>query len=187
VTARGRTRRAKTARPRLLWTLVSTALLALSGFAAGLVVGAVWETPGTVLPLLGGGGEEVSFATLAEPGGDTTPPPGEVDPGIPERPGLAATPAGEEPPPVAAPPPEAGPFSVQVGSFTEPVPAWKLAERLGEKDYEVYVDEGAAAGTPRWRVRVGPVESRRAARGLADRLKAEEGLPTWILADEARG
>lgn len=173
-------------RPRLVWTLLTTAGLALAGFAAGLVVGAIWEEPDAILPLLRGGGEEVALGVLAEPEGDTAPPPDEVDAGVPERP-APEVPAGGEPPPVAAAPPDEGPFAIQVGSFTEPVPAWKLAEQLGEKDYEVYVDEGAAAGTPRWRVRVGPFDSRRAARGVADRLKAQEGLPTWILADGGHG
>lgn len=181
VRARGRRR------PGLVWTLLSTALLAATGFAAGLLVGAIWETPERVLPLLRGGGEEVVFDPLGSPGGDTLPPPDERDAGVPERPLAATAPGSAEPPPVAAAPPEAGPFAIQVGSFTEPVPAWKLAEQLGEKRYEVYVDEGAAAGQPRWRVRIGPVKTRRAARDLADRIKSEEGLPTWILADEGRG
>jgi hypothetical protein len=179
--ARRGNQRAKTRRPGLAWTLVSTGLLAATGFAVGLLVGAVWETPEKILPLLSGDGERISFANLAAPGGDTTPPPDERDAGVPERDVAPPAPAGEEPPPVAAPPPARGPFAIQVGSFTEPVPAWKLAEQLGDKQYEVYVDEGDAAGQPRWRVRIGPVTSRRAARGLAERLKAEEGLPTWIL------
>lgn len=179
-----KTRRRKTrARPRLTRTLVSTGLLALAGFAVGLLVGAVWETPETVLPILRGGGEELSFEPLARAEGDTAAPADERDPDIPVRP-APAVPA--EPPQVAAAPPD-GPFAIQVGSFTEPVPAWKLAEELGDKEYEVYVDEGAAAGQPRWRVRVGPFPNRRKARGVADRLKAREGLPTWILADGGQG
>jgi hypothetical protein len=180
---RRRTQRTKGTRGGLAWTLLSTGLLAAAGFAAGLLVGTVWETPDQVLPLLRSGGETLAFEPLGSPGGDTTPPAGEQDAGIPVRPGVATTAGRTEPPPVAAAPPEAGPFSIQVGSFTEPVPAWKLAEQLGEKRYEVYVDEGDAAGKPRWRVRIGPVETRRAARSLADRLKSEEGLPTWILAE----
>jgi len=173
--------RGKSGRPGLAWTVVSTSLLAVTGFAVGLLVGAVWETPERLLPLLGGGGQQVSFAPLAAPEGDTTPPPDERDAGVPERDVVPPEPGGVELPPVAAAPPETGPFAIQVGSFTEPVPAWKLAEQLGDKQYEVYVDEGDAAGQPRWRVRIGPVTSRREARSLADRLKSEEGLPTWIL------
>jgi hypothetical protein len=178
--ARGGNRRASTKRPGLAWTLASTGLLVVVGFAVGLGVGAVWETPERVLPLLTGDGERVSFASLASPGGDTAPPPDERDAGVPSRDLAPPEPGRAEPPPVAAPPPE-GPFAIQVGSFTEPVPAWRLAEELGDKRYEVYVDEGDAAGKPRWRVRIGPVASRREARGLADRLKSEEGLPTWVL------
>jgi len=180
-TPRGRNPRGKPSRPGLAWTLVSTGLLAVTGFAVGLLVGAVWETPERYLPLLRGDGQQVSFAPLVAPEGDTAPPPDERDAGVPERDVVPPEPGGVEPPAVAAAPPETGPFAIQVGSFTEPVPAWKLAEELGDKQYEVYVDEGDAAGQPRWRVRIGPVASRREARSLADRLKSEEGLPTWIL------
>ena len=48
----GRNRRAGQGRSGLAWTLVSTGLLAAAGFAVGLVVGVVWETP----DLLRGGG-----------------------------------------------------------------------------------------------------------------------------------
>jgi len=37
----------------------------------------------------------------------------------------------------------------------------------------------------RWRVRVGPVDSRPDAERLAGRLKREEQLPTWVLRDPA--
>jgi len=181
VRRRPRNQRAGANRSNLAWAVVSTALLAATGFAVGLLVGAVWETPEKILPLVTGRGEPISLAGLAAPEGDTTPPPGERDAGVPERDLAPPEPGREEPPAVAAAPRESGPFAIQVGSFTEPVPAWKLAEQLGEKRYEVYVDEGSAAGQPRWRVRIGPVASRREARGLADRLKSKEGLPTWIL------
>jgi len=180
-------RQAARRRTNLTRTLLSTGLLAAAGLAVGLLVGVLWETPDLLLPMLGAPREELVFDGLEAPGGDTTAPADEQDATVPERAVAGPSPGRTATPPVAAPPPERGPFSVQVGSFTEPVPAWKLAEQLGEKRYEVYVDEGDAAGKPRWRVRIGPVATRREARGLADRLKAQEGLPTWILAQGGRG
>jgi len=183
-----RPRRAGLERPRLVRTLVSTVLLVLTGFAVGLLAGALWEKPGTLLGPFRGDAQLVDLSPLAEPGGDTRAPAGE-DPGPVERPLHKAGAGASDLGPVAAPPPPAteGPFVVQVGSFDEPVPAWKLAEQLGEKEYAVYVDEGEAAGKPRWRVRVGPVSDYDQADRLARRLKTQERLPTWIVTDAGRG
>lgn len=198
-----RTRRNGAPRPRLLRTLFSTAVLVVLGFTVGLLAGALLETPSTVLAPFRPGGQEIDLAVLRDPSGDTRPPAAGaegIDLAVAEgsptaAPELRVEPAAARPEdlakrvapaPVAAPPP-AGPFVIQVGSFDEPVPAWKLAERLGEKEYEVYVDEGQAAGKPRWRVRVGPVPDQAEADRLARRLKQNERLPTWIVAQEERG
>lgn len=187
-TKRTRPRRGRAAerRPHLLRTLLGTAVLVAAGFAVGLFAGALWETPSTLLGPFRGEAEVVDLSPLAEPTGTAQAPEGEA-PGPIER-ALEAQPEPETPPSVAAGPPlPSGPFAIQVGSFEEPVPAWKLAEELGEKEYEVYVDEGQAAGRPRWRVRVGPVTDRDQADRLARRLKADERLPTWIVVAEKRG
>lgn len=184
-------RRAAARRPRLLPTLLATVLLVLLGFGTGLLAGALWETPATLLGPFRGDAQVVDLSPLEAPQGTSLPAEGE-QPGPVER--VLQT-AGAPPrgpaglAPVAAPPPAApaGPFSIQVGSFEEPVPAWKLAEQLGERDFAVYVDEGEAAGKPRWRVRVGPVPDRDEADRLARRLKRQERLPTWIIAGEERG
>jgi len=168
--------------------LISTVAVMGIGFAVGLLVGALWETPDRVLSPFGPGRQVVSLPeVLADPTGTTEAPAGaDLQQASVLRGPAPALPRAESPPVAAPPPPqpETGSFSVQVASFTEPVPAWKLAEQLGEKDYEVYVDEGDAAGKPRWRVRVGPVPSRDEADRLALRLKAREQLPTWVLREE---
>ncbi len=182
------------ARPRSwILTLLSTGLLVAFGFSFGLLVGATWEEPELVLGYFRGDAEDVPLEALAEVEDVAMAVPPRPEP---ERPRPAATrdePAPRETtartPEVAAPPPpaaEAGPFSIQVGSFTEPIPALRLAESLGDKQYTVYVAEGDAAGKPRWRVRVGPVETRGEAERLARRLKSNERLPTWVLQEEGR-
>ncbi|MBW2422566.1 MAG: SPOR domain-containing protein, partial [Deltaproteobacteria bacterium] len=82
------------------------------------------------------------------------------------------------------PPPAAGGgFSVQVGSFAQSEGAEKVAQELQGKGYPVYVTPAAVAGGGRWRVRVGPVDTRDEAEGFAARLKREEQLPTWVLSE----
>jgi len=186
-------RTARRRSPGALLVTLFTVLLVVGGFGAGLLAGALWEAPERVLAPFRAGHQAVPLAdALAQPTGTTEAP------AAPTGPVLAAAPdptageapaadAGEvpEPPPVASAPPAGGPWSVQVASFPEPVPAWKLAERLGEQDYEVHVDEGDAAGATRWRVRVGPVATSEEAEGLAARL-ASAGLDTWVV-DEGQG
>lgn len=169
-------------RPRLARTLFATALLVVFGFGFGLVAGALWETPSTLLGPFRGETHVLDLTVLEDPTGSAEPLEGEGD--APVERVIAEVP---EPPPVAAaPPPSSGPFAVQVGSYEEPVPAWKLAEQLGAKDYAVYVDEGSAAGKPRWRVRVGPIPDRDQAERVARRLKNQERLPIWVIATEQR-
>jgi len=196
--ARSGRRSTRRGRARPIRAIVATLVLGVAGFGAGLLVGATWEEPELVLGYLRGTAEPVPLQVLAEAEPRERPAAGsaaasatrrERPPG-PSRERAAPAPARDvaSGPPVSAPRAEAaGPFSVQVGSFTEPIPAFRLAEDLGEKDYEVYVAEGSAAGQPRWRVRVGPVPSREAADRLADRLKSRERLPTWVLREEESG
>ena len=74
---------------------------------------------------------------------------------------------------------------MQVGAFAESSTAERLAERLREKGWQVYVSPGARAGESRWRVGVGPHPTREAASRAASRLKAQEKLPTWVLDEDA--
>ena len=72
-------------------------------------------------------------------------------------------------------------FAVQVGAFADSASAERLANSLRGKGFRVYVSGSREEGASRWRVRVGPMETREAAERSAARLKAEETLPTWVL------
>ncbi len=78
-------------------------------------------------------------------------------------------------------PPLYGRFAVQVGAFADSRSAERLAQSLRDKGMGVYVSPGTQRGDARWRVRVGPIESRAAAGQVATRLKSEEQLPTWVV------
>jgi hypothetical protein len=170
-----------------LWTLVGLALLAIPGFALGLLVGVAWEDPGLLLGHLFGRTELVAWSRGVDDG---------VEDRAPEEPRAATS---EGPPSVsAAPRPSAtrirpdvispgapaARFAVQVGAFSESRAAERLAESLRGKGFAVYVSPGAKAGEARWRVRVGPLPSRAQADRIAARLKAEEKLPTWVLDED---
>lgn len=109
---------------------------------------------------------------------------------------LAARPAYESAPPksVAAPAPPARTapaastgtgkgFSVQVGAFAESASAERIADDLRGKGFPVYVSPKAGSRDGRWRVRVGPLETRGKADEIAQQLKTREGLPTWVLSE----
>jgi cell division septation protein DedD len=81
---------------------------------------------------------------------------------------------------------EEGPaWAIQVGAFSDESAASRLAEGLDAKGYPVELVPAEGA-TRRWRVRVQPVEDEARARSLADRLKREERLPTWVIPMERR-
>ncbi len=174
-----------------LWTLGGLVLLAIPGFALGLLVGVIWEDPGLLLGHLFGRTERVAWSR----GTDDAVDEGSED-RAPDTPRAAAS---EAPPAVsAAPRPSAtrirpnvispgapaARFAVQVGAFSESLVAERLAASLRSKGFEVYVSPGAKQGEARWRVRVGPLPSRSEADRVAARLKAEEKLPTWVLDED---
>ena len=166
----------------VLVRVVGLSMLAIPGFALGLLAGVAWHDPGLLMGHLLGRSEEVVW---------TEPRPEE---------GVAPVGRPEALPDVAAPSPPAnatrlrpevlspggseGRFAVQVGAFTESASAERLAARLRESGYGVYVSPGVQAGQPRWRVRVGPLPSRDEAERAAGRLKSEEKLPTWVLDED---
>jgi DedD protein len=78
-----------------------------------------------------------------------------------------------------------GEWAIQVGAFSEEAAARALQANLQAKDYPVALVP-STGGAKRWRVRVQPVQSEELARGLADRLKRDEKLPTWVVPLEAR-
>lgn len=176
-------------------TTAALVLVAVPGFALGLMAGIAWEEPGLLASHLLGRTREVIWAGRGEE-------PAVADPAAAEEalPDVAAAPAREPAPPPApnraresesksapkpaAKPAPAGRFAVQVGAFAESEGAERLAEDLRAKGFPVYVSPGAAAGGPRWRVRVGPHATREEAEQAADALERQEKLPTWVLDED---
>jgi cell division septation protein DedD len=115
---------------------------------------------------------------------------------------------GEDLPDVAAPPPANAParaparragsatpqpaasvadekrWAIQVGAFSEEATARRLVKALEAKSYPVAVLPSNGSNK-RWRVRVQPLRGEDQARGVANQLKTEEGLPTWLVPMEA--
>jgi DedD protein len=199
--------------PGWLATLLGGFVLVVLGFGLGLVVGAAREEPELVLRHFSGESKEVPAPeaspsptppAASSPAGE--PPPAAASaPSQPSKePGPTPPPAagGHEranaptpestrprapaaaPPPVSSPPPSPGQrFSVQVGAFAESADAEKLADHLRRKGMHVFVIPATGPRDSRWRVRVGPIESRAEANRLAEQLKTSDKLPTWVLAE----
>lgn len=74
-------------------------------------------------------------------------------------------------------------FSVQVGAFSESAAAERISDDLRGKGFSVYVTPSAGSRDGRWRVRVGPMNTRAEADNIAQRLKTQEKLPTWVLSE----
>ena len=75
-------------------------------------------------------------------------------------------------------------WSIQVGAFSEQAAANQLAEGLRAR-YPVEVLAATGKGG-RWRVRVQPIKSEEQARQMAEKLKRDERLPTWVTPMEGR-
>ncbi len=197
----------------LLGTLVGLVFLTTVGFALGLLVGTTYEEPDLVLGHLRGETESHPLANVAAgPAAGDSASAGEAGVGetvigvdgprdagdIGAAPGSEAGDAGrpvadarEAPSPRAAPDePRSRPrvaavrrgFAVQVGAFREAAPAEGLAARLRARGLPDYVAKAGRAEI--WRVRVGQVATRDEADAVARELKQQEGLPTWVLAEE---
>jgi cell division septation protein DedD len=220
--------RAKGSGSGWLASLLGAALLVVSGFLLGLVVGVVKEEPELVIGHLAGRSEEIDI-TVHEEG--LLEDYGDLLPGSPEAVAFessetaliseVAVTTEAELPAVAAPSvapardplrrdgesvgkavpapsgrsvdelprysakavPRNGGFSVQVGAFAESTSAQKVANDLKQKGFPVYITPAAGSKDGRWRVRVGPVASKQEAQQVSEQLKAEEGLPTWVLSE----
>jgi cell division septation protein DedD len=70
-----------------------------------------------------------------------------------------------------------------VGAFADGGAAEDVRQKLRSKGFDTYVIPAKQSGDGKWRVRVGPVPDKGAAEQLASRLKTEERLPTWVLAE----
>ena len=142
-----------------------------------------------VVPAKREGAASLPPVTAPTPG--DAPAPARVVKGVPAAP-LRATPVE-----VARPVPETArrvakgerasrPWAIQVGAFSEKRAAQRLAETLGG-GYPVEVLPAKRDGG-RWRVRVQPIATEDRARATAERLKRDEGLPTWVTPmDEGHG
>ncbi len=147
-----------------LATLAGAALLIVAGFGVGLVAGTAFEEPDLVLEHLAGNTTEVPLAE----GGSYS---------------LASDPPTALPAPVAAAPPSrSGGFAIQVGAFSSEASARELETELRRLGMPSYVE--SEPGSARYKVRVGPLETREEATRLAGRLKTEHRLPTWVLSRE---
>ncbi len=172
-------------RLRVMLGLVGLLLLAVPGFALGLLAGVVWREPGLVASHLTGGTREVAWEGSSGAGSDESRAPAstsDVAAPPPAAPGArSAPPPVREPAPIAAIGTEpAARLAVQVGAFGDAASAEKLAERLRRKGFPAFVSPSTGASGARWRVRVGPMSSRDDADRTAARLKTEERLPTWV-------
>jgi DedD protein len=192
-----------------LATLAGAGLLVAVGFGVGLVAGSAYEEPELVAQHIAGQTTDVALAPdapaqqppAAEAGDVAAAPPAGADLGAPEAAFEAPpTPLGagslDDAKPIAKPaatvpgqkpvvkPAPGGAFSIQVGAFASDATARQLAGELGKRGYAAYVtEEGAGA---RYKVRVGPLGSRSDAEQIAEKLKSEHRLPTWILAGASR-
>ena len=147
-------------------------------------------------------------ASYAKPNGDAKAKPPldrsapAREPGGPraEPAGSAPTPASEDRPRVATAPADPGPsagsesaqtaavapssWSVQVGAFRSRPQADAVQRELRESGFEAWVTTlGAADGQMRYRVRVGSFASRAEAERVAERVRAERSLPTFVVSN----
>ncbi len=192
-------------------SLLGAGVLIAGGFALGLVAGVVSEEPELIVGHLTGQSEEVAWQTDGEPAviqaGDEVIvlQAGAVPEAIafeevdalgvsePTLPAVAAAPVGRRSTrnvraidslPTRAPAPVLRPgFSVQVGAFADGGAAEDVRQKLRSRGFDTYVIPAKQSGDGKWRVRVGPVPDKGAAEQLASRLKTEERLPTWVLAE----
>ena len=158
--------------PGWLATLAGAALLIVAGFGVGLVAGAAFEEPDLVMEHLAGNTTDVPLA--------------EAPGAAPGSYALAADPGAAAAAAVAAAPPSrttsSGGFAIQVGAFASEGSARELAGELRLLGMPSYVE--SEPGGARYKVRVGPLETREEAIRLARRLKTEHRLPTWVLSRE---
>ena len=161
--------------PGWIATIAGALLLIVVGFGVGLVAGAAYEEPRLVADHLTGKTTEVPLPTTAtKPVREDVSDAGGVEAANPDASARAVS---------SAPP--AGGFAVQVGAFATQAAADGLAAELRNLGHASYVADEGGNGA-RYKVRVGPIASRADADVLADALKREQRLPTWVLAREPR-
>lgn len=75
-------------------------------------------------------------------------------------------------------------WAIQVGAFGNERVALGLVDRLTAKRYPVDLIP-SDDNKHRWRVRIQPIRGKSRAQQIANRLKEEDGLPTWLILLEA--
>lgn len=75
-------------------------------------------------------------------------------------------------------------WAIQVGAFSDERAAKRLASTLEDRFPVAVLPAGSEGG--RWRVRVQPLRGEDQARELAEQLKRDERLPTWVTPMEGR-
>ena len=174
----------------LLTTMLGIVVLVAVGFAVGLVVGVVSEEPDLVAGHVAGRSTEIDWtapvlqetvalspemeAEEAEPATVFV-----VDAGDSEG---ATEASPEKLPDVAAARSSGEAFAIQVGAFGTEAAARAMEARLQGAGYGVRLLPPTTDS--RWRVRVGPIGGKGEAEAIARRLKVEEGLPTWVIAEK---
>ena len=191
-----RQRQSDRAVPGWLSTLGGAALLLVVGFAVGLLAGTAWEEPDLVMDHLAGRTTELPLAAEVSAGPEKAPEPEPVARPLGARgssPAVASSEAPVDLPSVSAPPPSRRPapsvekgFSIQVGAFGDQGSAMQLASELHAGGFSVYVHGDDGPRGARFRVRVGPVPTRKEATRLAGKLESKYQLPTWILSPDSQ-
>ncbi|MAJ60764.1 MAG: hypothetical protein CBC48_12665 [bacterium TMED88] len=174
----------------LLTTLLGIVVLIAVGFAVGLVVGVVSEEPDLVAGHVAGRSTEVDWAAPVLEEGVALSPGSEIEP-VEVEPvtvvedgewrAVAQTTPQKLPDVAAARRSEEG-FAIQVGAFGTEAAARAMEARLQGAGYGVRLIPPST--DRRWRVRVGPIWGKGEAEEIARRLKVEEGLPTWVIAEK---
>ncbi|MCH2186750.1 SPOR domain-containing protein [Myxococcota bacterium] len=169
----------------LLTTLLGIVVLVAVGFAVGLVVGVISEEPDLVAGHVAGRSTEVDWTAPVDGESLASAPEAEIERVVVVSDadwGEAAETTTQKLPDVAARPRGQATFAIQVGAFGTESAARSMETRLRRAGYGVRSIPPTTDS--RWRVRVGPISGQSEAEEIARRLKVEEGLPTWVLAEK---
>ncbi len=109
------------------------------------------------------------------PGPETTPPPAPADAGPP-----AAAPEPEPARPAPAAPQDGASLVVQVFSSNNQVQAQGVVDKLRSGGYPALLSPVEVSGRTMYRVRIGPYADRRVAEGIAEQVRRDFRLETWI-------
>ena len=174
----------------LLTTMLGIVVLIAVGFAVGLAVGVVSEEPDLVAGHVAGRSTEIDWAAPVLEETVASSPSIEIEESEPvavvvagnreSRPATEASP--KKLPDVAAARSSEEGFAIQVGAFGTETAARAMEARLQGAGYGVRLVPPSTDS--RWRVRVGPISGKGEAEATARRLKVEEGLPTWVIAEK---